>query len=539
MGQGASVNLNRRDWLAQMAALGLAGCRPEEVPLAGGWVGASAGRGHRLRTLKSGALPVPAVQRRASVLVVGGGVAGLAAARALNRAGLDDVHLLELEDEAGGNARGHRMAGMDCPLGAHYLPVPGEAAGEVRELLADFGLVRVAHGRWVWDERHLCHSPQERLFFEGAWHEGLLPLAEPGSETLAQYRRFSALVGQAQREVGFSMPALRTPWTAAHTALESTTFADWLARHRLGDERLRWYLDYCCRDDYGADAATVSAWAGLHYFASRHGFHAPGDEDTEREPVLTWPEGNAWLTRRMAAPLADRLHTGYTVLRVDEGRHAVEVLAWNQATGQAERWTAERVVLALPVFIAARVMATPLAAWSEVAGQARYAPWLVANLHLAAPLLQRVGAPPAWDSVPYGGTSLGYVDAMHQSMRPHAGPTVLTAYRALPPGERAALLADDWRPWAQRVVADLLPLHPDLPQQVRRIDLMRYGHAMRVPLPGVRSSPAHQALSGLTGRVTLAHADLAGYSVFEEAYTLGWQAGQRLAQQLRPSTRRG
>jgi predicted NAD/FAD-dependent oxidoreductase len=532
--------VQRRAWLALVAACGLAGCRPEEPPaLAGGWVGASAGRGHRLRALKSGALPVAAVQRRVSVLVVGGGVAGLAAARALDRAGIDDVHLLELEDEAGGNARGHRMAGMDCPLGAHYLPVPGEAAREVRELLVDFGLARVAHGRWIWDERHLCHSPQERLFFAGAWHEGLLPPAEPGSETLAQYRRFSALVRQAQREVGFSMPALRIPWTAAHTALEAVTFADWLARHGLDDARLRWHLDYCCRDDYGADAATVSAWAGLHYFASRHGFQAPGEEDAEHEPVLTWPEGNAWLTRRLAQPFAGRLHTGRTVLRVDEGRHAVDVLVWDEAAGRAERWVADRVVLALPVFIAARLLVSPPDALRDVAANARHAPWLVANLHLGAALLERAGAPPAWDSVSYGSTSLGYVDAMHQSMRPHAGPTVLTAYVALPVAERAALLADDWRPWAQRVVGDLVPLHPDLPDKLRRIDLMRYGHAMRVPLPGTRSSPAHQALTRLAGRVTLAHADLAGYSVFEEAYTLGWQAGQRVARQLRPSMHHG
>jgi predicted NAD/FAD-dependent oxidoreductase len=538
MSQSAGGAVTRRDWLAGMAALGLAGCRPDEAPgLAGGWVGASAGRGHRLRTLKSGALPVAAVQRRAAVLVVGAGVAGLAAARALDRVGVEDVHLLELEDEAGGNARGHRMAGMDCPLGAHYLPVPGAAAGEVRELLVDFGLARVAHGRWTWDERHLCHSPQERLFFEGMWHDGLLPPAEPGSEALAQYRRFSGLVSQAQREIGFSMPALRTPWTAAHTALEAVTFADWLARHGLDDERLRWYLHYCCRDDYGADAATVSAWAGLHYFASRHGFHAPGDEDAEREPVLTWPEGTAWLTRRLATPLTGRLHTGRTVLRVDEGRHAVGVLVWDEAAGQAERWTADRVVLALPLFIAARLLTTLPEALREVAAQARHSPWLVANLHLAAPLLPRLGTPTAWDSIAYGSTGLGYVDAMHQSLRPHAGPTVLTAYHALPSTDRAALLADDWRPWAQRVIADLLPLHPDLPQQVRRVDLMRYGHAMRVPLPGTRSSPAHQALTQLAGRVTLAHADLAGYSVFEEAYTLGWQAGQGVARQLRPLSR--
>ena len=58
------------------------------------------------------------------------------------------------------------------------------------------------------------------------------------------------------------------------------TFAAWLdARRPAPTPHLRWYLDYCCRDDYGAGAAQVSAWAGLHYFASRHGFHAPGDDD--------------------------------------------------------------------------------------------------------------------------------------------------------------------------------------------------------------------------------------------------------------------
>ena len=73
------------------------------------------------------------------------------------------------------------------------------------------------------------------------------------------------------------------------------------------DPLLRWYLDYACRDDYGAGLDEVSAWAGLHYFASRHGFQAPGDDSDEREPVFTWPEGNAWLVERLAAPLRERL----------------------------------------------------------------------------------------------------------------------------------------------------------------------------------------------------------------------------------------
>ena len=35
----------------------------------------------------------------------------------------------------------------------------------------------------------------------------------------------------------------------------------------------------------------------------------------------------------------------------------------------------------------------------------------------------------------------------------------------------AALAGDDWRPWAQRVLAELLPAHPDLPQRLRHIAL--------------------------------------------------------------------
>ena len=34
---------------------------------------------------------------------------------------------------------------------------------------------------------------------------------------------------------------------------------------------LHWYLNYCCRDDYGTRYDKVSAWAGLHYYCSRWG----------------------------------------------------------------------------------------------------------------------------------------------------------------------------------------------------------------------------------------------------------------------------
>jgi monoamine oxidase len=531
---------SRRDWLAGAAALagaGLVGCpRQPQAAYAARWVGADPGRGHRLRDAKSGKLPPPALSRRAGVLVVGAGVAGLAAARGLARGGVDDVQLFDLEDAPGGNSRGHLMGGMGCPLGAHYLPVPGEHAVEVIELLEELGLRRMVLGRAVYDERHLCHSPQERLFAGGQWHEGLLPPVEalPAAErdrTLGQYRRFAAAVDRAGAGAAFRMPTARAPWSPALAELDAQTFSAWLSREGFDAPALRWYLDYCCRDDYGAAASQVSAWAGLHYFASRHGFHAPGAEDGERDGVLTWPEGNGWLAERLAAPHRERLHGGRVALRIDERRDEVNLDLWNAAEQRVERWTAPQLVLAVPLFVALRLFDTPPPALAAAVAAMRQAPWLVANLQCDRPPADQGGAAPSWDNVLYGSAGLGYVDAMHQSLRPHPGPTVLTAYWALGGDSDAALraarerlLGEPAAAWAAQVLADLAPAHPDLPDRVRQVDLMRYGHAMSIPVPGLRAHAALQELARGGRRIRHAHADLSGYSVFEEAVFHGARA---------------
>ncbi|WP_287877027.1 FAD-dependent oxidoreductase [Acidovorax sp.] len=563
--------MQRRHFLATAAtsaaaAVLSAGCDKVPRTLEGGFTGIDMARGHALRDrLATGVLPAPALVRRTQVVIAGGGVAGLAAARSLRLAGVDDFALLELEDEAGGNSRGGQVNGIACPLGAHYLPVPGDDAREVQNLLEELGLRQRVAGRWQYDERHLCHSPQERLFFEGEWQEGLLPVQGVGAATLAQYRRFAErvqVVGQAAR---FTMPMLKSfdpkgSIATVHKALDALTFDEWLARENLDDPHLRWYLDYCCRDDYGAGTARVSAWAGIHYFASRHGFHAPGDAaPEEREGVLTWPEGNGWLTRRLAAPLQDggQLRTACSVLRIAEGRHGVEVDAYNHATDSVERWQAQRCIVALPVMVAARVVQQPPAFLREAARRLQWAPWLVANIHIDAPLADRPGAAPAWDNVLYGDTNpggLGYVDAGHQRLDPRAvlaGPTVLSYYQALGdvPQGRAQLANKPWTHWAQAALAALSGPHPDLPRRATRIDITRYGHAMAIPTPGVLgflsqiglqrpSSTRNQRSHGertawlptpTTARLAFAHSDWSGYSVFEEAFTRGHGAGLAVA----------
>jgi predicted NAD/FAD-binding protein len=512
--------MKRRHFIAA-SALPLLGCAgPEDI--AGGFAGVNTERGHMLRDSKLWAKP-PQL-RKAQVLIAGGGVAGLAAARALRLKGIDDFALLELEDTVGGNSRGGAVNGIACPLGAHYLPLPGDAAPEVQDLLEELGLRRRVAGRWQYDERHLCHSPQERLFFNGAWQDGLLPLQDVGPDTLAQYRKLSLLVEQLRKRSRWSIPAARQPLDSAQLALSAITFASYLDQQGLNDRHLRWYLDYCCRDDYGASSAVVSAWAGIHYFASRHGFNDPGTPTQEREALLTWPEGNAWLIRRMAAPLGERVHTARVILRIASVQRGVEVDAFNARTQTLERWQAQRAIVALPLLVAARVTEAAPDFLRQAASQIRYAPWLVANIHVREALFDRPGPAPSWDNVLYGAPGLGYVDASHQNLQAVPGATVLSYYRAL--GDlaqgRRLLLNRPWSAWRDDILAELSVAHPDLLRKTSRLDISRYGHAMAVPVPLQTHQQRPQVLSH--DHLSFAHSDWAGYSIFEEAFTMGHYA---------------
>jgi hypothetical protein len=93
-------------------------------------------------------------------------------------------------------------------------------------------------------------------------------------------------------------------------------------------------------------------------------------------------------------------------------------------------------------------------------------------------------------------------------------------------------LDGSWAQWCQTIVAELSEAHPDLNTKLRHIEIMRYGHAMAIPTPGVRTSDWLVALREPIGRVAFAHSDLSAYSVFEEAYYWGSRVGEQTVQAL-------
>src|SRR6185369_8316440 len=104
-------------------------------PITGSFVNDSFPAGHRLRDHAS--FSAPRRSEKVSVVIVGGGIGGLSAAWRLQKRGFNDFVLLEMNPQAGGNARSGENEITGYPWAAHYVPVPGPKATYVRELFED------------------------------------------------------------------------------------------------------------------------------------------------------------------------------------------------------------------------------------------------------------------------------------------------------------------------------------------------------------------------------------------------------------------
>jgi protoporphyrinogen oxidase len=469
--------------------------------------------GHLLRDHAQ--FPAPKQQVRIPVVIVGGGIAGLSAAWRLHKRGFTDFVVLEMNRQAGGNSRWGENHITSYPWAAHYVPVPGKRAEYVRELFTDLGVYK--DGKW--DERHLCFAPQERLFLYGRWQDGIEPDIGLSINDREQFKRFAEMTQSFRASGGFTVP-LELGRSEKDAVLDRISFADWLKQNRFDSKPFLWYMNYACRDDYGALASDTSAWAGIHYFSSR--------EPEEKGP-LTWPEGNGWITKQLLARLPGFVATDQMVHRIERKSKEFRVL-----TGDAD-YRCDCVIFAAPTFLApylmeSNLLASSMRAGSQHLGDFQYSPWLTANLTLETlPDFHRVE--PAWDNVFMDSPTLGYVDAMHQSLRTFADKTVWTFYWALAEGSPAAnrqlLLEKDWAYWKEAILTDLERVHKDIRKCVSRIDIMRNGHAMVRPTVGSIFSSERRLLQNTKELLLFANSDLSGISIFEEAQYHGVKAAER------------
>lgn len=530
-------NLTRKQFL--IGSLGLAtagligrftGWETAGKQITGRIVGASSAIGHKLR---QGNFPEITTTIRKKVVIVGGGIAGLSAAWKLYRSGFTDFILLELEKEVGGNASSGENAVSAYPWGAHYVPLLTKESTEAHSLFEELGIITgYQNGLPVYNDYYISADPHERLFIHGRWQEGLVPQVSIGSTDKQQYHDFFAKMDSFKDKRGadgkplFAIPVDRSSGDADTRALDTVSMADYMQQHGWDSPYLKWYVDYCCRDDYGAIAADVSAWAGIHYFAARNGHAA----NTDAQSVLTWPEGNGWIVKQLKKQLSNYIKPDHLAFRAEKTANGATISCWNATDNSCSRIEADAVIFATPRFVSERLLKT-----ETDLSKFHYSPWMVANITLDK-LPEDKGAPLSWDNMVYDSQMLGYVTATNQSLTRAPLKTVLTYYwplSHLSPGDaRKEMIGRTYETWRDMVMQELLQIHPDLKNHITNLDIWLWGHGMIRPSPGFIWGEARRATLEQAPPFFYAHSDMSGISIFEEANYHGVQAALALMKEL-------
>jgi phytoene dehydrogenase-like protein len=535
-GQGMS----RRSFLIKgslfiaSAAGGIISCRKmqpgKERPINGAIKGEDRKAGHMLLDRED---LVPRETKRAGIVIVGGGISGLSAARDLRKNRFDDFLLLELAEKTGGNAVGGANPVSPYPWGAHYVPIPNDEAVLVKELFEELGIIEgyAGNGLPVYNEFYLCADPQERLFIHGQWQDGLIPQLGISDRDRRQYEEFFQTMKQFKEARGkdgrraFAIPIERSSKDGRFRKYDSISMDRYLSENGWDSEYLRWYVNYCCRDDYGSLVEETSAWAGIHYFASRAGRAANADSHS----VLTWPEGLGWIVNKMEEKVKDNILCNACVRNIENIGDDLAVDYYDLRRGVAVRILAGTVIYAAPRFTAFRAVKSLREKLPAYAASFAYAPWMVANITMKG-VPEDVGAPLSWDNVSYQSNSLGYVVANHQDVAVQREKSVLTYYFPLTSGdpaeERKKAVKRDYKEWAGMVLQDLSRMHPGIEDRIEELNVWLWGHAMIKPSRGFMWGTARNEALKPFGKIFFAHSDMSGISIFEEAQYRGVMASR-------------
>ena len=296
-------------------------------------------------------------------------------------------------------------------------------------------------------------------------------------------------------------------------ALDKITMHEYMRQKGWDSERLDWFVNYGCRDDYACPIDEVSAWAGIHYYACRY----YADQLQDRFPVhtVTWPEGNAFLVNGMARRFSSaNVRLNALVLSIRQQGDEVLVTFMDTRTRQLTTWRGQTAIYAGQKHIANYIIPNLPDDQQTAFQECQYAPWLTGSIHLKR-LPQTKQSPLAWDNVMYESEGLGYIVAEHQTRDAidSEGPSVLTYYLPFdrePDIKRRELLDKGHDFWVNEIMKDLWEMHPGIEKDIARIDLYKWGHAMIRPTPNFIWGPDRGLRGRPFGKIFFGNADVTG-----------------------------
>ncbi len=295
---------------------------------------------------------------RLDVLVVGAGISGLTTAFHLRRAG-KRVAVLEASERVGGSIETYADGAWRFEMGPNTVVESHESAGR---LIRDCGL----------ESEKIAASPSAKRRY--LYKSGRLEPLPSGPVGLLKTPLFP---------LSAKLRLLREPWIGRPAGGEEESIAGFV-RRRLGQAILDYAVGPFVSGVYAGDPERLSVrWAvpKIHALERDHGSllrgalakrkgAAPG---SPRGAMISFREGLAELPRKLAREIGD-VRTGVACEKVLRGDAGFQV---ETPLGIIE---AERVVLAVPADVAARLLDEATAGASRLFAEIPYAPVVVVSL---------------------------------------------------------------------------------------------------------------------------------------------------------------
>jgi monoamine oxidase len=283
-------------------------------------------------------------RKKADVIVVGAGLAGLTAARKIRAAGRS-VLVMEAQNRVGGRTLNEDIGGSEvADLGGTFIgPTQDHVAALVKELgIGTFPTYNTGNNVFVRsDGRRETFASNTPVF-------GTAP-ADP--EIAADIVAVVAQLDSMASEID-----VKQPWAHPNAALwDSQTLDSFIRANSTGNKEFLDLVSAACEPIFGAEAREISLLYTLFYIASSGNEQNPGtferNFNTQGGGQETRIEGGAQLISiKMAEQLGKRVLLKAPVRRIDQGRFGVRVWTDNYYV------SGKRVIVAMPPALAGRIV---------------------------------------------------------------------------------------------------------------------------------------------------------------------------------------